>query len=77
MTPEVKAIKLAQKFEGLVAHPFDGKGNVRLNESVRQRSLICCNEVIAEIEDLQQNCAMEFPMALEYWHKVKTEITSL
>lgn len=77
MTPQVKAIKLVQKFEGLVTKPFDGKGNIRLNELVRQRSLICCNEVIAEIEDLQQNCAMEFPMALEYWHKVKREITRL
>lgn len=77
MTPEAKAIDLVQKFEGLTAHPFDGKSNIRLSDSVRQRYLICCDEIIAEIEDLQQNCVMEFPMALEYWRQVKEKIQSL
>lgn len=40
-------------------------------------ALICCDEVISEIEDLQQNCMMEFPMALEYWQQVKQEIEKL
>lgn len=77
MTPEAKAIDLVQKFEGLVAHSFDEKSNIRLSDSVRQRSIICCDEVIEEIEDLQQNCVMEFPMALEYWRQVKEKIKSL
>lgn len=37
----------------------------------------CCYEVIAEIEDLQQNCVMEFPMALAFWNDVKSYIEKL
>lgn len=49
----------------------------RAKKSSHKCAIVCCDEVIAEIEDLQQNCMMEFPMALEYWGKVKNHLQSL
>lgn len=73
MTIENKAVEITTKF-GYAA-------GTHLNDlvlSIAKRSaIICCDEVIAEIEDLQQNCVMEFPLALEYWNKVKQHIESL
>lgn len=68
MTPEEKAIKLVAAFsaDGDIPQIF-AEGS----------AITCCDEVIAEIEDLQQNCLMEFPMALEYWKSVKEEIEKM
>lgn len=72
MTPEEKAINLIQKFEGLVAHPFDGKGNIRLSDSVRSAALICCDEVL---QSLLNNSTSTEPY--NYWQSVKKNIKSL
>jgi hypothetical protein len=68
MTLEQKAKELVDKFH---AHTKD-IGTTKAHSRVC--ALMTCNEVIAEIEDLQQNCDMEFPKALEYWANVKKEI---
>lgn len=71
MTPEKKAKEMVYKF---YPHSQDiGQSKYQSKAS----ATICCDEVIAEIEDLQQNCAMEFPMALEYWQQVRIAIQSL
>lgn len=66
MTPEEKAKELIDKFERYLG----GNNGIIAAE-------LCCDEVIAEIEDLQQNCVLEFPMALAYWQQVKEAIQKL
>lgn len=74
MTPDKKAIDIRNK----IAHFLHGGKDTRLEDaSFKEVGSILCDEVIAEIEDLQQNCVMEFPMALEYWQQVKLNIQSL
>lgn len=81
MTPKEKAIHLAQQFEGLTANPFDGKGNFRLNESVRQRALICCDEILSSKYDCgcQQSVVIDgkYQTYVTYWQQVKTEIKKI
>ena len=71
MTPEKKAVELIDKFH---EHTKD-IGSTKAHSRVC--AFLVCNEVISEIEDLQNNCLMEFPLALEYWDKVKAHIHSL
>jgi|GEM_PF-6607485 len=74
MTPvEDKAKKLVEKF-GYCAGTYM---NVVVLGIAKRSAKLCCDEVIAEIEDLQQNCVMEFPMALEFWTDVKSYIEKL
>lgn len=81
MKPAEKAIHLVQKFEGLAATPFDGKGNIRLNDIVKQRALICCGEIIEVLEKYDKdNNRKEECRPLEqyvYWTQVKNELSKL
>lgn len=77
MSPRDKAKDLVQKFEGLVATPFDGKGNIRMNDSVRQRALICCDEVIASHEEAKDVGNLKWKWAIIYWQSVKKELSKL
>lgn len=86
MKPAEKAIHLVQKFEGLVATPFDGKGNIRLNDSVRGRALICCDEIIQSYQqtikdkDLyphEPSIELSAKDSIKYWQQVKEEIYKL
>lgn len=81
MTPKEKAIHLAQKFEGLTASPFDGKGNLRLNESAKQRALICVDEILSAKYDCgcEQSIVVDgkYQTYTTYWQQVKTEIEKL
>lgn len=72
MTPEEKAIDLVQKFEGLVPKPFDGERNIRLSDSVKLRSLICCNEVLKALPMYTGNLNPTW----KYWDDVKKIIQS-
>lgn len=88
MNPSDKAIQLVQKFEGLVATPFDGKGNIRLSDSVRQRALICCDETIEALkvvggkELIVDDPSLELHDmkmigGVEYWKRVRFAIKIL
>lgn len=78
MSPEEKAKELIGRFVPHSKFNFGfGWSKEVETENAKACAIICCDEVIAEIEDLQQNCVMEFPMALEYWRQVKDKIISL
>lgn len=78
MSPEEKAKELIGRFVPHSKFNFGfGCSKEVETENAKACAIICCDEIIVEIEDLQQNCVMEFPMALEYWQKVKTYIQSL
>jgi hypothetical protein len=80
MTPKIKAIDLIQKFEGLTAKPFDGEGNMRASESVKERATICCDEIIAFMQDATSIMCYDGGEILEprqYWAQVKQHIQSL
>lgn len=72
MTPHQKAIELVRKFEGLVAKPFDGNGNIALKEEVKQRAVICCNEVIQALAFTSTSVE-----PYKYWQDVRKEICKL
>ena len=75
MTPKQKAQTLVKKYADELNIAID---HTRLlYNNAKHCAIVCCREVISEIEDLQQNCVMEFPMALEYWNSVKSEIEKL
>jgi hypothetical protein len=71
MTPEDKARRLFADMR------YRSPGTTAGRVLAKDHSVFCCNEVIAEIEDLQQNCSMEFPMALAYWNEVKKHIENI
>lgn len=80
LSPKDKAIDLVQKFEGLVAIPSTGIGNIRINDLVRQRALICCDEIIQFLLDAVTIVCEDGGEILEprqYWIKVKAEIKKL
>lgn len=88
MLPSEKAIALVQRFEGLVAQPFDGKGNIGLSDSARQRAVIYCEEVINALRLTQAKEMIvddpSLPMdkmkmigGVEYWERVKIAIKLL
>lgn len=86
MTPEKKAIDLVQKFEGLTPTPFDGLGNLLVHESVRQRVLICCDEIIESYQQTWKNkdlyahqpsVDLAAKDVVRYWQQVKERLQSL
>jgi hypothetical protein len=81
MTTEQKAIDLVQRFEGLTAQPFNGNGNIRLSESVRQRALVCVDEIIKtgpiSFAQSQTGGPDEIVSRIPYWQAVRDHILSL
>lgn len=77
MIPREKAIDLAQKFEGLTAKPFDGTGNIRLNESARQRAIVCCDEIIEHYHAINDKRNDDAKGPIYFWQLVKIEISKL
>lgn len=69
---------LTHKEKGLqIINKFMPLSRLQSKIYAKECSLIAVEQIIEEIEDLQNNCQMEFPLALEYWNKVKEEINSL
>jgi hypothetical protein len=74
MTPDKKALDLRKRIAQFL---HGGKDTVLETSSFKEVGSVICDEIIEEIRGLEQNCVMEFPMALEYWNKVKGEIEKI